>query len=88
MIAGGLLALWLCDSARWWAIGALAGWLMGARIHAYSHVSEGRAASGHELFVHVGADAGLGLVVGILILGVIAAVDSLVSRYSSRDQAV
>lgn len=79
LLIGGLIPLALGRSRRPVALGAAIGCVVGALVHAYSHVREGRAAAPLETAGHVLADAGYGALVG----GVLLLVAWLVSREGS-----
>lgn len=76
-VASGLLACAFRANWRWLICGTSLGLLAGACAHAYSHFAEGRAASVSQVSRHVAADAAIGLVVAIVVLGIIVTVDSL-----------
>ena len=78
-VASGLLACALRANWRWLVGGTLLGLMAGAGVHAYSHFVEGRVESVSQVFRHVAADAGIGLVPAIGVLGIIVTVDRLIS---------
>lgn len=68
VLLGGLIPLALGWNRRALAVGTWLGCALGAVVHGYSHISEGRAEAPLELAGHVLADAGLGTLVGGLLL--------------------
>lgn len=68
VLAGGLIGTWIWSTRGAVAWGALAGLLVGAVLHARSHLVEGRAEDGALTAGHVLADSGVGLVVGGVLL--------------------
>lgn len=76
-VASGLLAFAFRANWRWVACGTLPGLFAGAGVHAYSHFVEGRVESISELFMHVTANAFVGFIVAIFVLGIVVKLDSL-----------
>ena len=75
VLIGGLVAYVFGRKGAFLVGGALVGCLVGSALHAYSHVSEGRADAAIETGRHVLADAGVGLFVGSILLLLALAVD-------------
>ena len=74
-LVGGLIAYAIGTSRARFIGSALLGCLVASAVHAYSHVTEGRATSALETAGHVATDAAVGFGLGALLLLAAVAVD-------------
>ena len=88
VIVGGLIGLSMRKGSLWLAISGSTGCLIGAAIHVYSHLAEGRVRSASQLLSHVLGDTGVGILIGTAVLGAVIATNWLVRRSQSQDTAV